>query len=202
MTEQELRQLLREADQAADPPPAMPPDLIDQVRQTARQRRRTRMAAQWATAAVVALAVGAILLTRAGQGPNDKPTGETIAAGRETEEEEIARLRAEIAQLRQEAERRMQTVRLLEAELRHQKSLAELRRIQSGPDPLRLLDEQIERAAFTIIFQADRMYNELGLPESAVEDYRRIIELFGQTRSAEHARKRLNEIQKKSGGVS
>ncbi len=74
--------------------------------------------------------------------------------------------------------------------------LAELEaKLASIPDPLDQIQRGIDKTAFILLYQADRMYRELNLKESAVEAYNRVIELFPENRWAETARQRLSEIR-------
>ena len=73
--------------------------------------------------------------------------------------------------------------------------LAELRRTSGGLDPLEDVRRQVEKAAFTTLYQADRMYRELNLRDSALASYRQVILLFPDTPSAKVARQRLSEIE-------
>ena len=54
----------------------------------------------------------------------------------------------------------------------------------------------MDKAAFVLIYQADRLYKELNRTESAVAAYKEIIQLFPTNRWAEVARERLAEIDK------
>jgi len=58
------------------------------------------------------------------------------------------------------------------------------------------VERQVDKAAFVLIYQADRLYKELNRTESAVAAYKEIIQLFPTNRWAEVARERLAEIDK------
>ena len=49
----------------------------------------------------------------------------------------------------------------------------------------------MEKAATTTLSQADRKYNQLDLKESAMADYRQIVQLYPQTQAAQQAQKRI-----------
>jgi outer membrane protein assembly factor BamD (BamD/ComL family) len=51
-----------------------------------------------------------------------------------------------------------------------------------------------------MVYQADRMYHELNLRESAVASYQRTIELFPQTHWAQVAKDRLAELKTAGNG--
>jgi hypothetical protein len=192
MASDPLGEWLRRADAAAGLPLPIQADLAERVRHQARRRRTTRAAA--GAAAMVLLAVGAVwalwpLIER----PTGNGAGPIVAAT--AEQAEIARLQEKVHRLQEEVQWRTAAIeRTLTLETQ-QRRLAELRRRAAEPDALDRLDQQTDQTAFTIIYQADRMYKELGLEARAVEDYRRVIRLFPETRWAEVARKRLSEIE-------
>jgi TolA-binding protein len=68
------------------------------------------------------------------------------------------------------------------------------RKLAAMKDPLVEVKEQLDKAAFIIVYQADRKYNELDLKESAIADYRQVIKLYPQTMWAGKAQERLNGI--------
>ena len=55
--------------------------------------------------------------------------------------------------------------------------------------------KQVDKTAFILVYQANRMYSELDQKDSAIQEYNRVIELFPQSRWAEVARQRISEIQ-------
>jgi tetratricopeptide (TPR) repeat protein len=84
---------------------------------------------------------------------------------------------------------------VLEAERQRQR-LNELQaQLASIPDPLEEVQEQIDKTAFFLVYQADRMHRETGQRASAIQAYNRVIELFPQSHWAEIARKRLAEMR-------
>jgi outer membrane protein assembly factor BamD (BamD/ComL family) len=62
-------------------------------------------------------------------------------------------------------------------------------------DPMEEIKRQADKAAFTLVYQADRFYRELNQTDSAVESYEQVIRLFPESRWADEARKRLAEIR-------
>jgi outer membrane protein assembly factor BamD (BamD/ComL family) len=77
-----------------------------------------------------------------------------------------------------------------------QRSLDELEaQLASIPDPLEEIQKQVDKTAFILVYQADRLYRELNRTDSAVETYNRVIELFPKNRWAQVARQRLSEIE-------
>jgi tetratricopeptide (TPR) repeat protein len=81
-------------------------------------------------------------------------------------------------------------------EERKQNQLTELEtELASIPDPLEEIQKQVDKTAFILLYQADRMYRELNQTSRAVETYNRIIELFPKNRWAQVAQQRLLEIE-------
>jgi len=79
---------------------------------------------------------------------------------------------------------------------RRQSRLNELQaQLASIPDPLEEVREQVDKTAFILVYEADRLYNELNQTDSAVENYNRVIKLFPENRWAKVARQRLSEIE-------
>jgi hypothetical protein len=106
----------------------------------------------------------------------------------------VERLRAEVMELRKEREWRMEmTMRLWEQE-RQWRRLMEARRKAAEMDPMERVQEQVERAAFSMVYQADRMAEQMGLDRSAAKVYRQVCEDFPATHSAEIARQRLAKL--------
>lgn len=103
-------------------------------------------------------------------------------------------------QVRQLQERTDATLRLVEnvlAQDRRQRRLDDAEaELASAPDPMEQVQRQVDKAAFVLIYQADRLYRELNRTESAVAAYKEIIQLFPTNRWAEVARERLAEIDK------
>jgi outer membrane protein assembly factor BamD (BamD/ComL family) len=79
---------------------------------------------------------------------------------------------------------------------RRQSRLEELEaQLASIPDPLEEIRKQVDKTAFILVYQADRLYRELNETESAVETYNRVIRLFPRNQWAAVARERLSEIE-------
>ena len=198
MSSDRIEELLRKADAAAGPPPAGPADLPNRVRHLAGRRRVVRITSGAAIAAMLALAVGtSILMT----GPHVQPTPTdhvAVTPGNDSRDE-VVRLRAEIKQLRAEADDILAAAKRMLVLQKRQTLLAELERIRAQPDPIEQVRQQMDKAAFIIVYQADRMYRELNLHESAIESYQQAITLFPETHWAAVARERLAEIENPKG---
>jgi hypothetical protein len=184
-----IADLLQRADRAAGAP-AGPSELADRVRRKARRRRSFRIAAGAVAAGVVVSAGAALWLGRFQPG-QDRPIVQKPPS-----REELARLRDEIRRLRDQADSQAAIVRHMLALMQKQENgLEELRQQLARPDPAEQVQSQIDRAAFIILCQAERMSRQEALRPSAVEAYRRVLQLFPQSRWAVVARKKLSEIR-------
>lgn len=199
MNDDRLADLLRETDRAL-PPPTGRPDLAARVRRRAAQHRIVRRTGG-ALAAAIALALGATFAFRAAShkaAPPETPMRpDAVQVAIADSQEELAQLRAELDQLRAEAD---STLAIIEAVKTQQQQRARAAAIaQASSDPQEQIRQELDRAAFTIVYQADRMYRELGLKQSAIRDYRQTIELFPGTPAAQVARERLTQIETNQG---
>ncbi|HUW17706.1 MAG TPA: hypothetical protein VMW16_00220 [Sedimentisphaerales bacterium] len=184
MREDKITNLLKKADQTAWPPKPPPANLAAVVRRHAHRRRTIRIAAPVAAAAVIVIAVGLWYRT-------------ADTAKRTQEQQRITSLEAQIKQLQARTDATLDLIReVLEYE-RKQRRLDQLQaELANIPDPLEESRREVDKAAFVLVYQADRMYKERNQKDSAVRTYNRVIELFPQTPSAETAKQRLLEIQK------
>ncbi|OHB82850.1 MAG: hypothetical protein A2Z38_12720 [Planctomycetes bacterium RBG_19FT_COMBO_48_8] len=115
-----------------------------------------------------------------------------------TEQEKIAVLETRIKQLQARTDAALSLIQEVLDEERRQSRLDELQaQLASIPDPLEEVQNQFDKTAFILVYQADRLYRELNQTDSAVENYNRVIELFPENRWAKVARQRLSEIENK-----
>ncbi len=141
------------------------------------------MVAPLAAAAVlvVALSISALMFRTA------EPT---------QEQKKIALLETQIKQLQARTDAALSLIQEVLEEERRQSRLDELQaQLASIPDPLEETRKQVDKTAFILVYEADRLYNELNQTDSAVENYNRVIELFPENRWAKVARQRLSEIE-------
>jgi hypothetical protein len=198
-----LEKLLRRADVSAGLPSVLPVDLPRRVRHLAERRRRVRIGG---AAAAVCVATFLLLYSIPAPRPGGRAGIVQVASQREVQPGEALadaeRARAEIARLRAEGDLRMEIVRRTVAIQQRELRLAQLERQAAQPDPLRLAQAQVEEAASILVHHADRLHRTFDLQASAIDSYRRTIDLFPQTRSAQTARARLVELQAKQGDSS
>lgn len=199
MNEENLKNLLHQLDRTASPPP-VPADLARRIRlQAARQKRRLVMIPA-AAATLLVLAATMFILTK-----NEQPAARPIpniekpllmAENPSVSPAEIARLQQEIDQLKTEADARMKIVQELIALEKKRKTLDELeQKLASMKDPLEEVRQQVEKAAFVLVYQADRKLNEYNLRDSALADYHQAIEFFPDTQAAQKARLKITELE-------
>jgi TolA-binding protein len=114
------------------------------------------------------------------------------------EQEKIALLETRIKQLQARTDAALGLIQEVLEDERRQSRLDELQaQLASIPDPLEEVQNQVDKTAFILVYQADRLYRELNQTDSAVENYNRVIKLFPENRWAKVARERLSEIENK-----
>jgi tetratricopeptide (TPR) repeat protein len=182
MTEDEIKTLLQQADKTAGGPEPVRMN-FPAIRRRANRKNMIILAAPLASAAVlmVALSILALMFRTA------EPTGE---------QKKIALLESRIKQLQARTDAALSLIHQVLDEERRQSRLDELQaQLASIPDPLEEVQNQVDKAAFVLVYQADRLYRELNQTDSAVENYNRVIGLFPDNRWAKVARQRLSEIK-------
>ena len=182
MTEDKIKKLLQDADQMAGRPELVSVD-PSAIYHRARHKRFVNMVIPVTAAAVVLIAVGIWSLA--------------INFGEKVDEQQkIVSLETQIKQLQARSDASLKFIQEVIENERRQQRLDELQaELASIPDALEEIQKQVDKTAFILVYQADRMYRELNLKNSAVKTYKRVIELFPQTSSAEAARQRLSEIE-------
>ena len=179
MTEDKIKNLLQEADQTAGEP-APVSVVLSTVRRRANRRQTVNLAVRIAVATVVLFALGIWSFT----------------AKKTRDQQRIVALEMQIKQLQTQTDATLNFIREVLDEERKQRRLNELRaQLASIPEPLEEIRKQVDKTAFILIYQANRMYRELDQKDSAIKSYKRVIELFPQSRWAEKARQTLLEIQ-------
>lgn len=184
MSDVNLRDLLRATRRAAGEP-AYSSITVVRIRQ--RIRRRRLMTAGVSTVAAVLLFAGGVLWTL--WAPPHVP---------DAEQNRMESLEIQMGQLRAQTDAMSRLLREAMDRERKERALAaleaELARI---PDPVDEAAQQVDKAAFVLLYHADRLYRELNQAESAVEAYNQVIRFFPKNRWAEVARQRLSEIRER-----
>ena len=191
MTEDRLKELLCQADEAAGAAPELGEGLARQVRRRAGRRRMMTLAPAAALAAIMMLGIGLSFWADIDSGLV-KPDGTGDVSQSENEDQ----LRMELVRLNVEVDVHRQVVRELQELQVQQAELARLEeQLAAIPDPLAEIRRQVEQAAYTIYYHADLKYNQMDLQESAIKDMEQIVKLYPQTRWARVAQKKLNKIR-------
>jgi len=183
MTEDKIRNLLQEADRMAGLPGAVSVNLSAIVRRRAHRRHlRISLVTPLAAAAVILIVAGIWNVTiRTTEKTNDQ--------------EKIVSLEKQLEQLQAKTDAALNLIQEVFVAEQKKDSLGELEaQLASIPDPLEEIQKQVDKTAFILVYQADRLYRELNRTDSAVETYNRVIELFPKNRWAQVARERLSEI--------
>jgi tetratricopeptide (TPR) repeat protein len=182
MKENEIKKLLQQADKTAGGPALVHVNL-SAIRRQANRKKRMILFAPLATAAVLMVAMGILALRFRNTGPTE-------------EQKKIALLESQVRQLQARTDAAFNFVQQVLEEERRQSRLDKLEaQLASIPDPLEEVQKQVDKTAFILVYQADRLYRELNQTDSAVENYKRVIELFPDNRWAKVARQRLSEIK-------
>jgi hypothetical protein len=184
MTEEKLKNLLQKADSFAGPPDTVGID-ISTLRRRAYYRHIKYSLAPLAAAAVLLIAVGIWKLPV--RTPDAIPGPDKIAS-----------LESQIQKLQASTDAAIGLIHQVLEQEKRQSQLNELQaQLASMPDPLEEIQQQVDKTAFILVYQADHLYRELNQTESAVETYKRVIELFPENQWAQVARERLAEIKEK-----
>lgn len=184
MTKDKIKNLLQAADKTAGGPNLVSVDLFA-IRHSVRQRRFASLAIPATAAAVILIALGiwTLMLRSAHTTP---------------EQEKITLLERQVKQLQVRTDATMSLIQEVLEKERRQQRLDELEaELASIPDPIEEMQKQVDKTAFMLVYQADRLYRELNQTDSAVEAYNRVIRLFPENQWAQVARQRIAEIENK-----
>jgi hypothetical protein len=184
MSEDKIRNLLQRADETAGEPAGVSAHLSVTIRRRAGHRRFAKRLALAAAAVVLLTGAGVWHFT-------------TKDAGTKAEQERVAAIEVQIEQLQARTDATLSLIREVLDKEHSQSRLDKLEaELASIRDPLEEISREVDRTAFILVYQANRMY-EHNQQASAVQAYRRVIELFPENRWAETARMRLSEITKR-----
>jgi hypothetical protein len=186
VNDETIKDLLRAADEASEAP-SFGPVTTAQIRQRLRRRRVVSLGLPAAAAAVVLLGSALWWL---------RPAADVTPAG--PAPTTVAELESQITQLRVQTETTLKLVReVVERDKRERRLAAMEGELARIGDPMREIQRQVDKTAFVMVYQADRLYKELNETESAVEAYKEIIQLFPDNRWADVARERLSQIEQR-----
>jgi TolA-binding protein len=110
----------------------------------------------------------------------------------------IASLEEQVKQLQAQNDATLKLVQEVLEKDRQDRRLASLNaELASIPDPMREIDRQVDKTAFILVYQADKLYKELNQTDSAVRAYKEVIQLFPTNQWADVARERLSQIEQR-----
>lgn len=184
MTEDKIKDLLQEADLMAGLPRPVSANLSSIVRHRAHRRHLlVSLTAPLTAAAVILIAAGVWNLT--------------IRTNEKTKDQEkIVLLEKQFEQLQARTDAAVKLIQEMLVAEQKQHSLNELEaQLASIPNPLEVIQMQVDKTASILVYQADRLYSELNRTDSAIETYYRVIKLSPKSRWANQARQRLLEIE-------
>lgn len=184
MNEEEIKNLLQQADNSADKPARVNVN-ISVIRRRAGHRHIIKAVLPPSIAAVLIIAFGIRHITQ-------KPEIQNNGA------EKIASIETRLEKLQASTDNAIKLIHEVLEQERKQNQLNELNaKLASIPDPLEEIQKQVDKTAFILVYQADQLYRELNETDSAVETYKRVIKLFPDNQWATVARERLAEIKSK-----
>ena len=184
MSEEQIKRLLQRADEMAGSP-AFGPVSAGGIRQRSHRRWVVRSTAMMTAAALIAIAASLWTICTRMEKPQPQPPA-------------IASLEAQVKQLRAQTDATLRLVQEVLAKDRQQRRLASLEaELSSIPEPMIEIERQVDKTAFILVYQADKLYKELNRTESAVAAYKEVIQLFPTNRWAEVARERLTQIERR-----
>lgn len=186
MNEEQIRTLLQRTDEAAGKP-AIRGISAAGIRRRIHRRRIITTAAPLTAAAVITIAIATVSHRKPEPTPLPPPQPERIAS-----------LEEQVKQLQAQTDATLKLVQEVLETDRQQRRLAALEaELASIPDPVQQMEERVDKAAFVLLYQADRLYKDLNQTESAVAAYKEVIQLFPENQWADVARERLDQIEQR-----
>ena len=187
MKEDQIKRLLIEADATAAEP-GFSPMTGAGIRSQLRRKRLVRVAVPTTAAAAVTVAAALAALWAASMRTGSPPP----------QPQRIASPEEQVRQLQMQTETTLKLVRDVLEKDRRERHLASLEaELASIPDPLKEIGRQVDKTAFILVYQADKLYKELNQTESAVRAYKEVIQLFPTNQWADVARERLSQIEQR-----
>jgi tetratricopeptide (TPR) repeat protein len=184
VNEEPIRQLFARADEAAGEL-TFRRITTAEIRRQVRRRRLVRVAAPTSVAALVTISVALSAIFVPTEEPQPQP-------------QRIVSLEEQVKQLQAQTDATLKLVQEVLERDRQDRRLAALEtELASIPDPVQEIDRQVDKTAFILVYQADKLYKELNQTESAVAAYKEVIQLFPTNQWANVARERLSEIEQR-----
>jgi tetratricopeptide (TPR) repeat protein len=184
VNEEQIERLLVRADEAAGEPQLSPVN-VTEIRRRVRRRLLLRTGVPMSVAAMVL--VGVTLWVMYMQTGRPQPGPQLIAS-----------LEEQVRQLQTQTEATLKLVRDVLEKDRQDRRLAALEaELASIPDPVKAMERQVDKTAFILVYQADKLYKELNQTDSAVAAYKEVIQLFPTNQWADVARERLSQIEQR-----
>lgn len=181
--QEKIESLLQQADRMAGPPGPVSVGLQSITRRHVHRRRKV--------VACLSIAAAIIFIAGAWQW--------TVKVGRINEQKRVAAMETDLQLLRAQTNATLKVVNELLERQRRQQRIDELRaKLAAIEDPLEKVNEEIEKTAFIIVYYADKKWQRPSQRAAAIEDYKSVLRLFPDTRSAEKAKQRLGEIENQS----
>jgi len=179
MTNDPLHDLIRSAD-ASVTPPRLVSDLASKAPALARRRRTLR----------IALAAVGCLLMSLSFFPRRHADPALTAVKLQHSQQEVARLDVQARSHERLAELLWERERLQRKSPRGR---------SSRPDP-RLLQRELDQAAYAMVYQADRLSSEPNLQLAAADFYQQVVSDFPESSWASVARQRLARLHDRKEG--
>lgn len=180
MNDESLKDLLQQADVCSTLPDMDAKKLAASVRHKCRRQQQIRRS--------VITACTTIVITAMFYG------GHVYQARQK--QQQIARMQRQIQQLTQQTEAALQLIDEMLIQQNQRDKLAALnRQLAVYTNSSGSVQSEVNEAASVLMFQADQLIKQTARKEAAIKSYRRIIEYFPQTRAAQTARQRLQQIQ-------
>jgi tetratricopeptide (TPR) repeat protein len=184
VNEEQIKRLFTRADEAAGEPTFCRITTAG-IQRRVRRRRLVRIAVPTSLAAVVAIAAALSVIFVPTEGPQARP-------------QQIASLEEQVKQLQARTDATLKLVQEVLERDRQDRRLAALEtELASIPDPVKEIERQVDKTAFILVYQADKLYKELNQTESAVAAYKEVIQLFPTNQWANVARERLSQIEQR-----
>jgi len=182
VNEEQIQRLLARADEVAGEPRFGPVN-VPETRRRVHRRRLWRTGAPVAVAALVLVAATAWMVCTRTASPQPEPL-------------RIVSLEEQVRQLQAQTDATLKLVReVLDKDRQERRLVALEAELASIPDPVKEMDRQVDKTAFILVYQADKLYKELNQTESAVRAYKEVIQLFPTNQWADVARERLSQIE-------